>query len=87
MLPWTQARYAMSERGGAVASYGLPSPHAAHGERRGIGATDEPATATLLVQASDSIGGGFAPPTCATVGLRSGSTPPARDPSDGAAGS
>jgi len=77
----------MSERGGAVASYGLPSPHAAHGERRGIGATDEPATATLLVEASDSIGGGFAPPTCATVGLRSGSTPPARDPSDGAAGS
>src|SRR4051812_26440379 len=40
--PWTQARYAMSEQGGAVASYGLPSPHAAHGERRGIGATDEP---------------------------------------------
>jgi len=77
----------MSERGGAVASYGLPSPQAAHGVRRAIGGAAALAKATVLAHATDSSADGLAPPTCATVGPRSARALRTGDPSDGEAGS
>src|SRR4051812_251647 len=79
-------RYAMPVRGGAVASYGFPSPHAAHGVRRGTGTSNSCVPTVLLAGRSASSEGRFAPPPVPAVGLRSDSTLRAGEATDGAAG-
>jgi hypothetical protein len=85
--PLTQPRDAMPGRGGAVASYGLPSPQAAHGVRRATGSAAAPLAMAAGAHVGASAAGRFADPAFGAVGLRTDGVPRGTAPSDGDAGS
>jgi len=58
------------EAGGAVASYGLPSPHAAHGVRRTTIAVSVDRADDLVIRAASSSDDAFAPPETGVLGAR-----------------
>src|SRR5512144_1157779 len=81
-----QARAVMLERGGAVASYGLPSPQAAHGVRRAIRVRrPEKTIGGADTRAGDSAGLALLPDD--VPGARTAEGPRTSSPTEGAAGS